>query len=107
MVKKLPEMQETKSLIPGMGRSPGEGNSNPLQYSCLEDPHGQRRLVGYSPCGHQESDTTESLSTHALCLYKLNIYLKMKIFWRNFSHQLQILFSLKFLSFNEEIYDSE
>ena len=65
MVKKLPEMQETKSLIPGMGRSPGEGNGNPLQYSCLEDPHGQRSLVGYSPCGHKESDTTESLSRHA------------------------------------------
>ena len=29
-------------LIPGLGRSPGEGNGNPLQYSCLENPHGQR-----------------------------------------------------------------
>ena len=27
--------------IPGLGRSPGEGNDNPLQYSCLENPHGQ------------------------------------------------------------------
>ena len=35
--------------IPGSGRSPGEGNGNPLQYSCLENPHGQRSLVGYSP----------------------------------------------------------
>ena len=35
-------------LIPGLGRSPGEGNSNPLQYSSLEDPHGQRSFVGYS-----------------------------------------------------------
>ena len=25
-------------LIPGLGRSPGEGNGNPLQYSCLENP---------------------------------------------------------------------
>ena len=28
-------------LIPGLGRSPGEGHGNPLQYSCLENPHGQ------------------------------------------------------------------
>ena len=33
--------------IPGSGRSPGEGNGNPLQYSCLESPHGQWSLVGY------------------------------------------------------------
>ena len=32
--------------VPGLGRSPGEGNGNPLQYSCLENPHGQRSLVG-------------------------------------------------------------
>ena len=36
-------------LIPGSGRSPGEGTGNPLQYSCLEHPHGQRSLAGYSP----------------------------------------------------------
>jgi len=35
--------------IPGLGRSPGGGNVNPLQYSYLESPHGQRSLVGYSP----------------------------------------------------------
>ena len=35
-------------LIPGLGRSSGEGNGNPLQYSCLENPHGQRSRVGYS-----------------------------------------------------------
>ena len=46
--------------IPGWGRSPGEGNGNPPQYSCLENPHGQRSLVGYSPEGHKESDTTEA-----------------------------------------------
>ena len=45
--------------IPGLGRSPGEGNGNPLQYSCLENPHGQRSLAGYSPEGHKESDMTE------------------------------------------------
>ena len=46
-------------LIPGLGRSPGGGHGNPLQYSCLENPHGQRSLVGYSPRGCRESDTTE------------------------------------------------
>ena len=33
-------------LIPGSGRSPGGAHGNPLQYSCLENPHGQRRLAG-------------------------------------------------------------
>ena len=36
-------------LIHGLGRSPGGGHGNPLQHSCLENPHGQRRLAGYSP----------------------------------------------------------
>ena len=38
--------------IPGLGRF--------LQYSCLENPHGQRSLVGYRPWGNGESDTTEA-----------------------------------------------
>ena len=38
VVKKPPAMQETRVQIPGWGRSPGEGNGNPLQYSCLENP---------------------------------------------------------------------
>ena len=42
-------------LIPGSGRSPGEGSGNPLQYSCLENPHRRRSLVGYSPQGRKES----------------------------------------------------
>ena len=46
--------------IPGLGRSPGGGHGNPLQYSCLENPHGQRSLMGYSPRGHKESDTAEA-----------------------------------------------
>ena len=50
--------------IPGLGRSPGEGNDHPLQYSCLENPHGQRSLTGYSPWGHKESDTTEHARMH-------------------------------------------
>ena len=40
---------EDLGLIPGSGRAPGERTGNPLQYSYLENPHGQRSLVGYSP----------------------------------------------------------
>ena len=39
--------------------SPGEGHGNPLQYSCLEQSHGQRSLAGYSPWGPKELDMTE------------------------------------------------
>ena len=50
--------------IPGSGRSSGEVNGNPLQYPCLENPHGQRSLAGYSPWGHKELDMTEHARTH-------------------------------------------
>ena len=46
-------------LIPGLGRSPGGEHGNPLQYSCLQHPHGQRSLMGYSPLSHKEFDTIE------------------------------------------------
>ena len=59
-------------LIPGSGRCPGEGNGNPLQYSCLENPmegesHGERSLVDYSPRGRKKSDMTEWLHLHLQC----------------------------------------
>ena len=41
--------------IPALGRSPGGGHGNPLQYCCLVNPHGQRSLVGYSSWGYEES----------------------------------------------------
>ena len=40
-------------LIPELGISPRGGHGNTLQYSCLENPHGQRSLVGYSPWGRK------------------------------------------------------
>ena len=55
-----------QGLIPGLGRSSGEEYGNPLQYSCLENFHGQRSLAGYSPWGRKESDTTER-QTHKCC----------------------------------------
>ena len=51
MVKNPPANAGDVALIPGLGRSPGGGHGNPLQYSCLENTHGQRSLVGYSPWG--------------------------------------------------------
>ena len=55
--------KEDLGSIPGLGRSPRGGHGNPFQYSCLDNPHGQRSLVGYSPWGHKESDTAEQVST--------------------------------------------
>ena len=57
--------------IPGLGRSPGGGHGNPLQYSGLENPYGQRNLVGYSPWGRKELDTSEQLK-HITALYQLS-----------------------------------
>ena len=52
VVKDLPanagEVRDA-GLISGWGRSPGGGHGYPLQYSCLENPHGQRSLAGYCP----------------------------------------------------------
>ena len=45
-------------LTPWWGRSTGEGNGYPVQYSCLKSD-GQRSLVGYSPWGHKELNMTE------------------------------------------------
>ena len=62
VVKYLPANVEDvgdANLIPGSGRSPRGGHGNPLQYSCLENAHGQRNLADYSPSGCKESNMTE------------------------------------------------
>ena len=51
-------------LIAGLGKSAGEGNGTPFQYSCLGNPMDKRSLAGYCPWGHKESDITEH--THSL-----------------------------------------
>jgi len=53
---------EDPGLNPGSGRSPGEGNGNPLQYSCLESSMGREAWQGTVHGGHKESDMTEWLS---------------------------------------------
>ena len=66
MVKKPPanagDIRDACS-IRGSGTFPGGGHGNPLQYSCLENPHGQRSLVGYSPWGPKEPGKTEHART--------------------------------------------
>ena len=62
MVKNLPANAgdaRDAGLSPGLARSTGGENGNSPQYSCLENPHGQRGLVGISPWGCKESDMTE------------------------------------------------
>ena len=62
MVKNPPaNAGDTRDMgsIPGSGRSPGEENGNPLQYSCLRKFHGQRSLAGYGSQGRKKSDMTE------------------------------------------------
>ena len=66
-------------MIPGLGRSPGEEHDNPLQYSCLENPHGQRNLVGYSSWDHKESDTTGQLNTARSAFYPLTHFNDSKV----------------------------
>ena len=60
--------------IPGLGRSLGGGHGNLLHYTCLENPHGQRSLVGYSPRGCKEANVKERLRTaqHSTA-YTLNL----------------------------------
>ena len=60
MVKNPPAKWET--WVKYLGWEDPQEKGNPLQY-CLENPHGQRSLVGYSPWGLKESDTTEQLNT--------------------------------------------
>ena len=53
--------------IPGSGKSPGGGNGNALQYSCLENPM-DMSLAGYSGQGYKDSNTTEHAHTHSVKL---------------------------------------
>ena len=52
------EDMRVTGLIPELGRCPGEGNGNPLQYSCLGNPMDREAWRGYHPWDRKESDTT-------------------------------------------------
>ena len=58
--------------IPGLGRSPGGGHGNSLQYSCLENLHRQRSLVGCNSCGRKRQDKTERLTHTRVSLSRHN-----------------------------------
>ena len=67
--------------IPGSGRSPGEGNGNQLQNSCLENPMDGGTWLGYSPLGGKELDMTErlhSLTHHMIQQSNFWIYIQRK-----------------------------
>ena len=75
---------EDLSSILALGRSPEGGHGNPLQYFCLGNPLKQRSLVGYSPRGHKELDTTEQLSanTHSHTHTHTQIYITKVFFYK-------------------------
>ena len=58
MVKNLPANAEDMGSIPGLGRSPGEGNGNLLQYSCLESPMDRGSWLAKVYGVAKESDVT-------------------------------------------------
>ena len=58
--------------IPGLGRSPGEGNGNPLQYSCLEKCHAQRSLASYMGLQTVGHDWVTDTHTHAYTHWEMN-----------------------------------
>ena len=60
MVKNLPANAGDPGLIPGSGRPPGEGNGNPLQYSCLENSM-DRGTSGVQSMGLHRAGQTEQL----------------------------------------------
>ena len=74
MVKNPLAMRETWVRSLGWEDPLEGGHGNPLQYSVLENPLGQRSLVGYSPWRRTNSDTTERLNT-------LNYTLEWVIVW--------------------------
>ena len=73
MVKNPPAIQETWVRSQGQ-EDPLEEGMQPTPVSCLENPHGQKSLPGYSPWGCKESDTTEWLSTHTILFHMLCLH---------------------------------
>ena len=64
MLKNLPASAGDTGSIPGPGRSPGGGNGNPFQYSCLQNPMGRGAWWATVHGVAKESDTTEELNNN-------------------------------------------
>ena len=79
-------------VISGSGRSPGVGNGNPLQNSCLGKPHGQRSLEGYSPWSYKAKHTEQLKHTHRI--FELNIHS-----WVSFHSEVWKRYRVRFLTF--------
>ena len=99
-IKNLPAVRETWVRSLGWEDPLEEGTVNPLQYSCLENPHGQRSLAGhgqrslagYSPWGRKESDTTERVSlTQTIQKEKKKYHLENKIIRVSFLRETSCL----------------
>ena len=83
MIKNLPAMRGDLSSIPGLGRSPGGGHGNPLQYSFLENPHGQEERGGLQSMGSQRVRhdwVTKRIRTHTH-IYIFPSFVLKTAFW--------------------------
>ena len=83
VVKNLPASAGDTGSIPGLGRSPGEGNGNPFQYSCLENPM-ERGAWQAIVQGVTNLDTTEQLSMHTTKAALLSSSVSQKIYFNLF-----------------------
>ena len=80
----------------GLGRSPGRGNGNSLQHSCLENSLEQRSLVGYNPQGSKDSDTTEKHVCMHICICIHHKYLYLSLISRPLTTIMMLYTVLRF-----------
>ena len=73
-------------FIPVSGSSPGGGCGHPLQYSCLENPHGQRSLAGYSPWGCFGHVQLFATPWTVACQAPLSIGFSRQGYWSGWPH---------------------
>ena len=94
---------EDLDSIPGLGRSLGGGHGNPLQYSCLANPHEQRTLVGYRPWGHRVG---HNWATKHTCWNYVFSILGVKIsglLWNHGLTQIAVCLKKKNLLWNKNV----
>ena len=93
-------------MIPGSGREgkiPWRRTWQPLQYSCMEEPHGQRSLAGCSPLGCEFSDTTKHTHTYIICIiFYISVY--YNFFHSSLNTHLDILATMKNAAMNNGHY---